>query len=266
MIPVTLDIIDQLIERPPVLMLDRNSIGVAYVDFLVRLSPRHITSKDGHKYLPLELWLMILEFAQAAPQSRFRGLDRKGTCDLVIPLALGVNTNGIPTVSCQLLSRPQFGLLKHWDLARLYRHYLKRPHLQLLEAKNPFDDLSTPRATFIQLPVSCLASRIPTLFFKVKIQDVIWCVEAGECGLCNRTRKLRVRGEEWRLLCRYFEITTGIWGDEISRGLCPLCVGEKYFWKSVELQETDPRHEHHLSPEEYDAWERRRLAKLGFDS
>lgn len=164
MIPVTLDILDQLIGRPPVLMLDRNSMGVAYVDFLVRLSPRHITSKEDRNKLPIELWLTIREFAQPALQPRFRGLDRRRTCDVVIPRALGVNTDGIPALFCQPLSRPQFGLLKHWDLARLCRYYLKRPHLQLSEAKNPFGEPSTPGATFIELPMSCLASRIPTIF------------------------------------------------------------------------------------------------------
>ncbi|KAI8650055.1 hypothetical protein NCS56_01457200 [Fusarium sp. Ph1] len=201
---------------------------------------------------------------QPAPQSRFRDLDRRGTCGLVIPRALGVNTDGILTLFCQPLSRPQFGLLKHWGLARLYRHYLKRPHLQLSEAKNPFGDPSTLGATFIELPVSCLASRIPTLFSNVKVRDVIWCVEAGDCGLCRGSRMLHVRGDEGRLLCRYLDISVYTWDDEILRGLCSLCVGEKYFWESVELQEINPRHEY-LSPDEYDAWERGRLVKLGFD-
>ncbi|RSL60443.1 hypothetical protein CEP54_006769 [Fusarium duplospermum] len=241
MIPVTFDKLGQLIELPYVLMLDRNSRGVAYVDFLVRISPRHITSKKSHNQLPLELW----------------GLGRRGTCDLVIPRSLGVNTDGIPTLFCQLLSSPRFGLLKHWDLARLYRQYLK-----LSEAKSPFGDLSTGGGTIIEVPVSCLTTRIPTLFSDVNVRDVIWCAEAGDCGLCGGNRTLRVLGDEGRLLGRYLDISTHMWED--TRALCPLCVGKRYFWESAELQEIDPRHEH-LSPDEYDVWERRRLVKSGFD-
>ncbi|RSL95111.1 hypothetical protein CDV31_014031 [Fusarium ambrosium] len=262
MIPVTLDKVGQLIGLPPVLMLDRNSIGVAYVDFLVRVSPRHITSKESHNQLPLELWLVVLEFAQTPRQPRFRGLDRRGTCDLVIPRSLGVNTDGIPALFCQLLNSPRFGLLKHWDLSRLYRHYLKRPHLQLSEAKNPFGDQSTGGSTVLEVPVNCLTTRIPTLFWNVNVRDVIWCVEAGDCRLCGGSRKLRVLGDEGRLLGRYLDISTHMWDD--TRALCPLCVGERYFWESVELQEIDPRNEH-LSPDEYDVWERRRLVKSGFE-
>ncbi|EEU41644.1 uncharacterized protein NECHADRAFT_87569 [Fusarium vanettenii 77-13-4] len=228
--------------------------GLVFINF------RHAS---GARHQDFSLF-MEFKFTQPAPQSHFRGLDRRGTCDLVIPRTLGVNTDGIPTLFCQLLSRPQFGLLKNRDLARLYKHCLKRPHLQLSEAKNPFGDPSTTGAIFIELPVSCLASRIPTLFSNVKVRDVIWCVEAGDCGLCNGSRTLRVRGDERHLLCRYFDISTDAVDDARVRGLCPLCVGEKYFLQSLELQEIDPGHEY-LSSDEYDAWERGRLIRLGFD-
>lgn len=263
MIPVTLDSLNEIIQRTRVLILDKSSIGVAYVDSLTRLSPQRITSKEGHKQLPLELWVRILAFAQAAPQQHFRGRDRRGTCELVIPHSLGGNANGVATLSCQPLRGSQFGLLKNCDLARLYKHYLKRPHSQLSEAKNPFRGPQTLQTTLVEIPVGFLASRIPTLFSHAEVQDVIWCAEAGDCGLCSGGRRLRIRGNEGRRLCRYLEVS--VLRQDDMRGLCPLCVGENHFWDSLEMQETVPGNEQgRLSPDEYDAWERECLIKLGF--
>ncbi|KAM0426537.1 hypothetical protein ACHAPT_008229 [Fusarium lateritium] len=266
MIPVTVDTLIQFTRLRPVLMLDWVSMGIAYVDFLVRRSPQRITSKQGHKHLPLELWFMILTFAQPAPQEHFRGADRRGNCDLVIPHSLGVNANGEQTLFCLLPSRSRFGQLESWHPAMLYGHYLERPHLvQISGVRNPFGDPATRQNVLVEIPVKCLMSKIKILFDELTVQDVIWCAESGNCQLCKGSRRLRVRGSQKKLLRRYFKMPFGQ-QDRVMRGLCPLCVGETPFWDSLQMQETGPGNgQGPLPPQEYDAWENRQLIKLGFD-
>ncbi|KAG8667491.1 hypothetical protein FPOAC2_12656 [Fusarium poae] len=64
MYPVKSEDLETLVEQNTILFLDMNSWPAGYVRRVIERSPSYITTKDGNKTLPAELWYMILSFLE----------------------------------------------------------------------------------------------------------------------------------------------------------------------------------------------------------
>ncbi|KAM0414598.1 hypothetical protein ACHAPT_013559 [Fusarium lateritium] len=257
----------QLVKFQPVLMLDKTAVGPAFVDSIVSRSPGLITSKQGHKHLPLELWSLILDFADRIPHERYRGHKNKHGYSLVVPQSLETDAHGGRTLVCKKIRRwQQFGQLKENIYADCYDVYLARSHLQMQAVKNPFHDLRACDGAIVKIPAVYLEPRIKMLFVELAVPDVIWGPEQGDCGFCHGSRTMDL-GTDGREPAEspaesFFDENMGMFGD--VRMLCPLCVGERYTLESLNMHDGwdgKPL----LTPEKYDEWEKELLVELGLE-
>lgn len=253
--PVSCSSLDSRVEKKSILMLD---VTLLYLNYIESVVPAKISSKQGNKRLPLELWCNILDLAARDNNSH--------KYFLVQPRSLEQSKAGSTTLICAAIPEwNQCGSLTELNLVYDYEYYLARPHSCPQDGgERPFSLPSDEEtAVMFRIPTAALDKTI--LFERLTVPDVIAWSEQGECHLCHGGRSFcagcrdgKEVAEEWTSVART--------GDCSISMLCPLCIGADFAGDSISMQQalmSDSDTEE--MEDEYNAWANRRFAELGYD-
>ncbi|KAF4956989.1 hypothetical protein FGADI_3401 [Fusarium gaditjirri] len=272
--PVVPEEVDDLLKSRQVMIFNRTLLGPAYIETLVSCSPRLITSKGG-KRLPLEVWYMIIDFANRYPENH--------QYFLVLPKLLQTNAGGDELV-CERFKRwlpfCDIKTLKGFEMFQFFLAHPDESDNPNLDPKrlrffyhpypsaifSPFSSsISFPFSSFdstCAFPAALLASKIKFLHVELTVPDVIKNVEDGKCDCCLRKHVIGTdfkgrQGNRWNT---FWELLDGL-SDWYMTGFffCPLCVGPEHARESIDVHESTS-----LSREEYNSWLLDRLESLGF--
>lgn len=243
-----------LVEKKPILLLNKTALGLSFVDVLIHRSADSIaTQKD--KRLPLEIWLMVLDFAVCDK-------DADKFC-LVQPQFIIDNGRFLLCKRVWQKRGKLCGRLEDRESVIDYEFCLQWPRKQRPEDL-PFDIPATNDDKHtVKVEIATLKSSKSTrpLFSAITVPDIISWLEYGDCLLCNAVR----------VICpgcsggRYEEF---IFDEHLGCGMnipCPLCMGidftEEY------LDECRSEHgddgENREADEEFDKWYQGRFVELG---
>ncbi|KAH6975225.1 hypothetical protein BKA56DRAFT_733534 [Ilyonectria sp. MPI-CAGE-AT-0026] len=197
--PVTCSSLDSRVEEKSILILDATLLYLNYIEGIV---PAGVSSKQGNKRLPLEIWRNILDFAV--------GDNNSHTYFLVQPQSLEQSKAGSTTLICAAIPKwNRCGSLTEANLVYEYEYYLARPHDCLQDGgARPFS-LPSDEATPLMFRVPTAALDKEILFEELTVPDVIAWPERGQCYLCHRGRIFcagcrdgKEIGEEWTSVAR----------------------------------------------------------------
>ncbi|KAM0430010.1 hypothetical protein ACHAPT_006016 [Fusarium lateritium] len=117
--PVTPSQFDSTAEAKKILILNMTRLSIQFVSFLVNKSPGNITTKQGDKRLPLELWREILTLAET---------DSKcGNYWLVQAQSMEEHGTQRTLVCAEITEWNKCGLLQDWIAVYEYQLYLDYP-------------------------------------------------------------------------------------------------------------------------------------------
>ncbi|KAK7409162.1 hypothetical protein QQX98_008655 [Neonectria punicea] len=243
--------LDHRVEKKSILMLDLTRLYLNYVENVV---PANISSKQGNKRLPLEIWHIILEMAAQH--------DKSHIYTLVQPQSLEQSNGGPTTLLCaEIPEWNRCGDLEDPTVVWYYGYYLTNPYGSPEGGGDRPFRLPDDESAVFRIPTAALDKKI--LFEKVTVPDVIAWAEQGVCDFCGGGRRFccgcgggRQIAEEWTLAEHV--------GDCAIRMLCPLCMGVAFAEYSILMQQDLERDCEDMTEEEYDAWEVSRFAELGY--
>lgn len=205
-----------VVSENSVCILNLTSLAVDYVNSLVNHSPGNVATKQGNKRLPLELWKMIIDWAEMDPK-------RDNYCLVQV---LSLEQHGVTrTLACAKITEwNRCGDLKTDKAASEYCNYLRRP-----------GEEHDPRRPFI-LPDTTNSDSLITvklrpgknvLFCRLKVYDVIARIEGGHCSFCQGKGRLDESEEDggYRFYGYPCSPLKELWGDIDLTMECPLCKG-----------------------------------------
>ncbi|KAK7427757.1 hypothetical protein QQZ08_005695 [Neonectria magnoliae] len=249
--PVSLCSLDHRVEKKSILMLNITRLYLNYVESVV---PANISSKQGNKRLPLEIWHIIFEMAALN--------DKSHSYTLVQPQSLKQSKAGFTTLLCAEI--PEWntcGNLEDPHLVWYYEHYLTNPYsCPEGGGDRPFRLPDNESAVF-RIPTAALDKKI--LFEKLAIPDVIAWTEQGVCDFCGGGRTFCAGCRDGKQIAEEWTSASHL-GDCAIRMLCPLCMGADFAEDSISMQQELLKDRPEMSEDEYDAWENRRFAELGY--
>lgn len=252
--PVCCSSLDSRVEKKSILMLD---VTLLYLNYIESVGPAKISSKQGNKQLPLEIWCTILDLA-ARDNNSHRYF-------LVQPRSLERSKAGSTTLLCAGVPEwNQCGSLTDVNLVCDYEDYLARPHgCPQGGGERPFSLPSDEATAFMfRIPTAALDKKI--LFERLTVPDVIARVEQGECHLCDGARIFCAGCRDGREVAENWTSATRV-GDCSIRMLCPLCMGTEFASDSISMQQALKWESATEEMEdEYDAWANSRFAELGY--
>lgn len=252
--PVSCSSLDSRVEKKGILMLDVTLLFLNYIESVV---PANISSKQGNKQLPLEIWRNIIDLAARDNNSHIYFL--------VQPRSLEQSKAGSTTLICTGVPKwKRCGSLTNFNLVWNYEYYLARPHgCPQGGGDRPFI-LPGDEATVVvfRIPTTALEKKI--LFERLTVPDVISWAEQGECYLCDGARIFCAGCRDGMEVAERWTSAANI-GDCSVRMLCPLCMGVDFAEGSISMQqalrwESDTEE----MEDKYDAWANRRFAELGY--
>lgn len=240
--PVTPSRLDGILERKEVCLLNLTRFTIQFVTNLVNQSPGNITTKQGNKQLPLELWWDILAWAEMDP--------RYHTYSLVQAQFLEEHGTQRSLVCAEIPEWNTCGLLEEEDARVEYNAYLNRPG----EGDDPNRPFHLPDASnqhsIIKIKDSLMGPDSEILFRGISVSDIISRAEEGVCSFCNSDR--------WVFLYRDYA-DEGIFGFGLAYGMtgesipCPLCINA-----------STPESLDEIESEEYDQEIREAFERVGY--
>ncbi|KAH7237038.1 uncharacterized protein BKA55DRAFT_543674 [Fusarium redolens] len=258
--PVDSEEISDLLKWQPLMLFDRTLFGPAYVEGVVSRSPELIASQRG-KRLPLELWNMIIDFANRCPEDHWYSLIR--------PKLLQTSVRGDELVCSKYQRWSLFGNIQQFNEIELYRFYLSHPD-QLSHpgmdssCPNPFGDpLTREFGSPCAFPTALLASKTTFLHVELTVPDIIKHLEDGDCAFCSG-RHVTGYGDNSPFETRFARVSQWLGGRVpfvTGPVICPLCVGMDHAWDSINIQTQRMKP---MSVGESRSWVDKRLESLGF--
>ncbi|KAF4948911.1 hypothetical protein FGADI_9195 [Fusarium gaditjirri] len=249
-----------LVELNSILVLNFDRWGTSYLRNILAHGSHHITTKQGCKSLPTELWLDILDLTEL--------YANKNTYKLVYGIDMSLkSTNGNrtkPTLICNVLEDwKECEELKSGDHVNVYEKCLKDPAYKIdpetdgvEEDLEPFFTITkTAREDAFTIPVSHLSFQRDFLFQDIEVPDIIARLE----------RQLFL----WEVLAH---------GNCGHDALCPLCVGEEYAneylcvlygkcedrWSDDEEEEEEDTEEEKMAKKRFREWLQERYRELWY--
>ncbi|KAJ3540544.1 hypothetical protein NM208_g5018 [Fusarium decemcellulare] len=178
-----------LVSNNSVCILNLTRLTVPYVNSLVKHSPGNIATKRGNKKLPLELWNMIIDWAEMDPKS-------DSYC-LVQARSLEHDRAELMLSCAKITEWNRCGYLETERAADKYYNYLHCPG-EGHDPKRPFVLPDTTNSdSLISIKESLLCSENEIIFCGLGIYDVIARIERGDCSLCQGKRWIEKYGENW---------------------------------------------------------------------
>ncbi|KAF5530390.1 hypothetical protein FPHYL_14086 [Fusarium phyllophilum] len=231
--PVESKDLDSLVKLNSIVIFDIDCWGASYLRNILSHGPSHITTKQGNKTLPTELWLEILELTEI-------DVD-ENTYKLVYGIELtrkSANGSRIePTLICNVLEEwKKCGQLRDGCHVRVYEKCLKDPSYEIDPQKDrvkedmePFFRITkTVRENAYWILVSHLRFQEDFLFHNIEVPDIIARLEDGDCHLCWGDRSLDLcrpdTCEDASFFCGGTLCHRWCYHDT----LCGLCLGADY--------------------------------------
>ncbi|KAF4453814.1 hypothetical protein FALBO_15929 [Fusarium albosuccineum] len=250
-----------IVSNNSVCILNLTRLTVPYVNSLVNHAPGNIATKRGNKQLPLELWNMIIDWAEMDPKSdiyclvQARSLEKYGS-ELVLSCAKITEWN-------------RCGYLETESAVDEYCNYLRRPG-EGHDPKRPFVLPNTTNSdSLIMIKELLLCSENEIIFCSLGAHDLIARVERGDCSLCQGRRWINEFGENEG--SKFFGYTLSprrdgwVHPDWIIG--CPLCIGlgGRPWYDGPRTPQNDEQEEELEAVETYDQRVKERFEELGYD-
>ncbi|KAF5711075.1 hypothetical protein FMUND_9225 [Fusarium mundagurra] len=248
MLPVESEDLERLVKLNSILILDIDCWGASYLRNILAHGSAHITTKQGNKTLPPELWLDILDQVEYY-------ID-EDTYKPVYGVAItsGSTNGGSGTESalvCNVLEEwKKCGDLTDGNRINAYNRCLRNPSYKLdpekdwiaKDEKYYFTITKTVQENSYSIPVSHLRFKGDFLFRKIRVPDLIARFEDGECSLCGGDRYLDsarpTRREEALMFCNETEFHRQCYWHGV---VCPLCIGGEYADAYLEILKSSCR-------------------------
>ncbi|KAF5599298.1 hypothetical protein FPANT_3581 [Fusarium pseudoanthophilum] len=267
MLPVESKDLERLVKFNSILILDVDCWGVSYLRNILAHGSAHITTKQGNKTLPPELWLDILD--------RVEYYIDENTYKPVYGVAITPgSTNGSGTESalvCNVLENwRKCGDITYGNMVSLYHRCIDIPSYKLDPKKHDVDQDEEPffnitktvQGNAYSIPVSHLRFQGDFLFDNVEVPDMIARCEDGWCSLCGGDRYLESarpsRREEALMFCNETEFHRQCYWHGV---VCPLCIGGEYADAYLEILKSSCRNCEYDDVEKEEETEEERLEK-----
>ncbi|SCV45759.1 uncharacterized protein FFB14_08843 [Fusarium fujikuroi] len=269
--PVESKDLESLMQLNSILIFSIDCWGASYLRNILSHGPKHITTKQGNKTLPTELWLEIL------------GLTEICISEITYKLVYGIeithkSTNGSriePILICNVLEeRKECGKLRGGDHVEAYKKCPKDPSYEINPEKDrveedmePFFRITkTVQENAYWIPVSHLRLQGDFLFQNIEVPDIIARLEDGYCRLCMGDRSLDIYMSDTREEASFF------CGAVVSHencghdAICPLCLGEEYAYEYLHVmyKKCEERYSDEEVEEEEEDTEEEKVVKARF--
>jgi hypothetical protein len=285
--PVTLENARWAVELQSILLLDTRLLELQRFAQLLIPSNDNVRSAKGRVSLPIEIWIMILEYLVADAPSVERKdrlcyvqADRLIRATLVWPENNENNGLKATFLRChrvRILDSPICGDLYDAAEVQNYETFLHEPHKSFKYSEMGWDQYNKPPEdlpslqierpeTNFSVLVACsggytgLLSAFfnQSLFYRIEVPDIISIFEDGRCGFCGGARFVCPgcggRGDR-------FDTFMGC-GVDLA---CPLCMGLDFAWDAKDFLNAnygeDPEEE---ELEQFNQESNERLEELGY--
>ncbi|KAF5592107.1 hypothetical protein FPCIR_5798 [Fusarium pseudocircinatum] len=193
MLPVESKDLELLVKHNSILILDIDCWGASYLRNVLAYGSANITTKQGNKTLPSELWLDILDWVEYY-----------------------VDENTYKQASLRCIDVPSYKLDPEMD--------------DVDQDEEPFFTITkTVQGNAYSIPLSHLGFKGDFLFDNIEVPDMIARCENGDCSLCGGDRYLDstrpTRREEALMFCNETEFHRQCYCHGV---VCPLCIGGEY--------------------------------------
>ncbi|KAF5675149.1 cuticle-degrading protease [Fusarium denticulatum] len=229
--PVESKDLEKLVKLNSILIFDIDCWGASYLRNILSHGPSHITTKQGNKTLPTELWLGILDLTKLHVD--------ENTYKLVYGIEIthkSANGDMIePTLICNVLDeRKGCKELRDGYGVWLFEKCLRDPSFKDVRGRQdkkrfPFLRITkSARENTFSIPVSHLRFQEDFLFHKIEVPDIIARLEDGDCHLCGGDRSLDLcRSDDRANAGFYYE---GVFSHRwcYHSTICALCLGRDY--------------------------------------
>jgi hypothetical protein len=189
-----------------ILILDVDCWVVTYLRNILAHGSTHITTKQGNKTLPTEIWLDILDLAELyVDENTYKpvyGIEMN-------PRSTNNSGTGSALVCNVLEERKKCGELEGGNRVNAYDKCLQDPSYKLDPENDDIDEdeeyyfrvskLANNNA--ISIPISHLAFETKFLFCKVTVQDMISRLERATCAAAIELATLECHGHFKRSSC-----------------------------------------------------------------
>lgn len=238
MLPVESKDLERLVKLNSILILDVDCWGASYLRNMLAHGSANITTKQGNKTLPPELWLDIIELVEYyIDENTYKPVYGVA----ITPGSPNGSPNGNGTESslvCNVLEEwTKCGDLTDGNMINAYDRCLHKPYYKLDPEKDWIDKgekyyfviTETVQEDSYSIPVSHLRFKGDFLFRKIGVPDMIARCEDGECSLCGGDRYLDsarpTNREEALMFCNETEFHRQCYWHGV---VCPLCIGGEY--------------------------------------
>ncbi|KAF5622976.1 hypothetical protein F52700_10288 [Fusarium sp. NRRL 52700] len=267
MLPVKFQDLEDLVKLNSILILDVDCWGTSYLRNILAHGSAHITTKQGNKSLPTELWLDIID--------RVEDRINKNTYKPVYGVAITPgSTNGSGTESalvCNVLEKwNKCGNLTGGNRIYGYNSLLLDPSYKLdpdnddigRDEESYFTITKTVQENSYSIPVSHLRHKGDFLFRNIEVPDMIARCENRECSLCGGYRYVYSsrphRYDKILMFCNEVEFHRRCsWHGVV----CPLCIGDEYADTYLEILNSNCRNYDYDDDDEEEETEQETLEK-----
>jgi len=269
--PVEAKNLDILVKLISILMFNIDCWGASYLRSILSHGSTHITTKQGNRTLPAELWHEILDLTELR-------ID-ENTYKLVYGIEIkDKSTSGSriePTLICNVLGEwKECGELGGGDHVEVYEKCLKDPSYEINPEKDrvekdmePFFRITkTVQENAYWIPVSHLRFQGDFLFQNIEVPDIIARLEDGYCRLCMGGRSLDIYMSDTRTEASFFCGAVLSHKDCGHDAICPLCLGEQYAYEYLHVMysKCEERYSDEEVEEEEEDTEEEKMAKERF--
>ncbi|KAL9570337.1 hypothetical protein ACKAV7_005543 [Fusarium commune] len=281
--PVKTQDVESLVELNSILILNVDRWGASYLRNILAHGSPHITTEQGNKTLPTELWLDILDLAELYVD--------KNTYKLIYGIEISLkSTNGNrtePTLICNVLEEwKECGELTNGDLVNVYEKCLKDPAYEINPENDRVEENLEPFFTITKaaredaftIPVSHLRFQGDFLFHDIEVPDMIARLENGMCSLCINSCSVDIYLYDSRENASFFCGAVLSHGNCCHDAICPLCLGADYAyeyldvmygkcedrWSDDEEEEEEDTEEEKMAKERFRKRLRERYRELGY--
>ncbi|VUC35603.1 unnamed protein product [Clonostachys rosea] len=246
--------VKHLLAEKSTLIFNKSRVGLGFIERFVHRSPELVTTKQGHKKLPLELWDLIFKFAT----SDFRGDE----CYLVLPKRLHVFNQDEVVIVCERV-QPFDPVGDLWSFCHILdMACIRQTSKHDKGGKRTLTDRQARTGATIMVNIQRPRKppSIQILFSRITIPDVIARVQGGECDVCSGYRYIcsscekGVPGTHW--VCNTYEECGAIHP-------CPRCIGYYTLFNDDSVY-SGYKNSEAMGDKGYVNWTMGRMRRLGY--
>lgn len=237
-------LIEKLVRDKPMLLLNKTRFSFSFICSIVYQSPNLISTREGKKTLPMELWLMIIDFALQD--------ENEDDFTLARPRDLQPSTDGADHEGQVLICDEYEHHTECNGLAvdEVLTEFLKDPDTTkgVAQVRDSLPSL-TGHTFAVNLNLLSEDSKPEFLYWDLEIPDIISWLKYGSCWLCGGARELCPGCGTWadHILAERFRC-----GYDVA---CPICIGTNYAGEYFSLLHTMDTDGEEVTEEEWDELE-----------